>query len=117
MMEDRSFAQGAFHGTEGSLNPRQRKISPPDLFGAQVVAAAFEQVTTIEGVGAVKTEDHGGNDGWKAFRKLRTHRFGLLLDRVLHFLLLKRADDATVTPLTMGQWILDQSSISHFVVA
>jgi hypothetical protein len=48
MMEDRSFAQGAFHGAEGSLNPRQQKISAPDLFGAQVLAAAFEQVTATE---------------------------------------------------------------------
>jgi hypothetical protein len=42
---------GAFHAAESGLDPCQRDIAAPDVFGTQVVAAAFEQVTAIESFG------------------------------------------------------------------
>src|SRR5258708_29192983 len=51
MMEDGPLAEWAFETAEGSLDSCQQDIVAPDVFGTQVVAAAFEQVTAIEGFG------------------------------------------------------------------
>src|SRR5258705_10949101 len=51
MMEDGPLAERAFETAEGSLDSCQQDIVAPDVFGTQVVAAAFEQVTAIEGFG------------------------------------------------------------------
>src|ERR1700736_2899219 len=51
MMEDGPLAERAFETAEGSLDSCQQDIVAPDVFGIQVVAAAFEQVTAIEGFG------------------------------------------------------------------
>src|SRR5258708_21845761 len=51
MMEDGPLAERAFDTAEGSLDSCQQDIVAPDVFGTQLVAAAFEQVTAIEGFG------------------------------------------------------------------
>src|SRR4029077_12747756 len=51
MMEDGPLAERAFETAEGRLDSCQQDIVAPDVFGTQVVAAAFEQVTAIEGFG------------------------------------------------------------------
>src|SRR5260370_33931038 len=51
MMEDGPLAQRTFDAAEGSLDSCQQDIIAPDVFGTQVVAAAFEQVTALEGFG------------------------------------------------------------------
>src|SRR5258705_10400985 len=51
MMEDGPLAERAFETAEGSLDSCQQDIVAPDVFGTQVVAAAFEQGTAIEGFG------------------------------------------------------------------
>src|SRR5260370_3322788 len=53
MMEDGPLAQRTFDAAEGSLDSCQQDIVAPDVFGTQVVAAAFEQVTAIEGFGSL----------------------------------------------------------------
>src|SRR4029077_3881812 len=51
MMEDGPLAERAFETAEGSLDLCQQDVVAPEVFGTQVVAAAFEQVTAIEGFG------------------------------------------------------------------
>jgi len=41
MMKDGSLTEGTFHRTERSLNAAQQDVRAPDLFGAQIVAAAL----------------------------------------------------------------------------
>jgi hypothetical protein len=42
VMEDGPLAERAFETAEGSLDSCQQDIVAPDVFGTQVVAAAFE---------------------------------------------------------------------------
>jgi hypothetical protein len=47
MVEDRLFPQGASHRAESRRNPAWQDVSAPDVFSAQVGAAALYQVTVI----------------------------------------------------------------------